>query len=97
MVEILNLALACFGLIFIGFACGKARKLPEQGLARMNFVRGWELVGGRKPRQNELLNAIGRLATKAPVPHAWQGGEAVRTSRSDAGRPRAAIASAIPR
>jgi hypothetical protein len=23
----------CFGLIFIGFACGKAKKLPEQGLA----------------------------------------------------------------
>src|ERR1700730_6901561 len=27
----------CFGLIFIGFACGKAKKLPEQGLAWMNF------------------------------------------------------------
>jgi malonate transporter len=37
MVEILNLALPYFGLIFIGFACGKARKLPEQGLAWMNF------------------------------------------------------------
>jgi len=28
MVEILNLALPYFGLIFIGFACGKAKKLP---------------------------------------------------------------------
>src|SRR3984893_13211874 len=27
----------CFGLFFIGFACGKAQKLPEQGLAWMNF------------------------------------------------------------
>ncbi len=37
MVDILNLALPYFGLIFIGFACGKAKGLPEQGLARMNF------------------------------------------------------------
>jgi hypothetical protein len=37
MVEILNLALPYFGLIFIGFACGKAKRLPETGLAWMNF------------------------------------------------------------
>jgi malonate transporter and related proteins len=37
MVDILNLALPYFGLIFIGFACGKAQGLPEQGLAWMNF------------------------------------------------------------
>ena len=37
MVDILNLALPYFGLIFIGFACGKARGLPESGLAWMNF------------------------------------------------------------
>jgi malonate transporter len=37
MVDILNLALPYFGLIFIGFACGKARGLPEQGLEWMNF------------------------------------------------------------
>ena len=37
MVDILNLALPYFGLIFIGFACGKARELPEQGLVWMNF------------------------------------------------------------
>src|ERR1700737_4183141 len=37
MVDILNLALPYFGLIFIGFACGKARGLPEAGLAWMNF------------------------------------------------------------
>ena len=37
MVDILNLALPYFGLIFIGFACGKAKALPEQGLAWMNF------------------------------------------------------------
>jgi malonate transporter and related proteins len=35
--DILNLALPYFGLIFIGFACGKARGLPESGLAWMNF------------------------------------------------------------
>ncbi len=38
MVDILNLALPYFGLIFIGFACGKAKGLPEQGLAWMNFL-----------------------------------------------------------
>jgi malonate transporter and related proteins len=37
MVDILNLALPYFGLIFIGFACGKAKRLPEAGLAWMNF------------------------------------------------------------
>ncbi len=37
MADILNLALPYFGLIFIGFACGKAEALPEEGLAWMNF------------------------------------------------------------
>jgi malonate transporter and related proteins len=37
VVDILNLALPYFGLIFIGFACGKAKSLPESGLAWMNF------------------------------------------------------------
>src|SRR5262245_35098932 len=37
MPDILNLALPYFGLIFIGFACGKTRGLPESGLAWMNF------------------------------------------------------------
>jgi predicted permease len=37
MVDILNLALPYFGLIFIGFACAEAKGLPEQGLAWMNF------------------------------------------------------------
>ncbi len=35
--EILDLTLPYFGLIFIGFACGKLQKLPEQGLAWMSF------------------------------------------------------------
>ena len=33
MIDILNLALPYFGLIFIGFACGKSKNLPETGLA----------------------------------------------------------------
>jgi hypothetical protein len=37
MIDVLNLALPYFGLIFIGFACGKAKALPEAGLAWMNF------------------------------------------------------------
>src|SRR3954470_9706108 len=37
MLDILNLALPYFGLIFIGFACGKSRNLPETGLAWMDF------------------------------------------------------------
>jgi hypothetical protein len=31
MTEILNLAVPYFGLIFIGFACGKAKGLSETG------------------------------------------------------------------
>src|SRR6201995_3002222 len=37
MIDILNLAVPYFGLIFVGFACGKAKALPEAGLAWMNF------------------------------------------------------------
>jgi hypothetical protein len=37
MIDILNLAVPYFGLIFIGFACGKTKGLPEAGLAWMNF------------------------------------------------------------
>jgi malonate transporter and related proteins len=37
MIDVLNLALPYFGLIFIGFACGRAKGLPEAGLAWMNF------------------------------------------------------------
>jgi malonate transporter and related proteins len=37
MIDVLNLALPYFGLIFIGFACGRAKGFPETGLAWMNF------------------------------------------------------------
>lgn len=37
MTDILNLALPYFGLMFIGFACGKLKRLPEAGLAWMSF------------------------------------------------------------
>ena len=37
MIDILNLALRHFGLIFIGLACGRSKGLPEAGLAWMNF------------------------------------------------------------
>jgi malonate transporter len=37
MVDILNLAIPYFSLIIIGFACSKARGLPETGLPWMNF------------------------------------------------------------
>src|SRR6201992_3305321 len=37
MLDVLNLALPYFSLIFIGFASGKARGLPETGLPWMNF------------------------------------------------------------
>src|SRR3984885_11577980 len=37
MVAILNLAVPYFGLIFIGYACGRSRGLPESGLGWMNF------------------------------------------------------------
>jgi malonate transporter len=37
MIEVLNLALPYFGLIFIGFACGRLKQIPENALAWMNF------------------------------------------------------------
>jgi malonate transporter len=37
MIDVLNLALPYFGLIFLGFACGRYRGIPERGLAWMDF------------------------------------------------------------
>lgn len=37
MIDVINLALPFFGLIVIGFLCGKLMRLPESGLAWMNF------------------------------------------------------------
>ena len=37
MIDVINLALPFFGLIFIGFACGKIKKIPDTALAWMNF------------------------------------------------------------
>ena len=37
MIDVLNLALPYFGLIFIGFACGRLKQIPDTALAWMNF------------------------------------------------------------
>lgn len=37
MIEVLNLALPYFGLIFLGYACGRVKQIPDTGLAWMNF------------------------------------------------------------
>ncbi|MBV9557939.1 MAG: AEC family transporter [Pseudolabrys sp.] len=37
MIDIINLALPFFGLIFIGFACGRFKQIPDTALAWMNF------------------------------------------------------------
>jgi malonate transporter len=37
MIDVLNLALPYFGLIFIGFSCGKLKQIPDTALAWMNF------------------------------------------------------------
>ena len=37
MIDVLNLALPFFGLIFVGFACGKLKQIPDTALAWMNF------------------------------------------------------------
>jgi malonate transporter and related proteins len=37
MIDVINLALPFFGLIFIGFACGKLKQIPDTALGWMNF------------------------------------------------------------
>lgn len=37
MLDVVNLALPFFGLIFLGYACGKLKQIPDTGLAWMNF------------------------------------------------------------
>lgn len=37
MLDVINLALPFFGLIFLGFLCGRTQRMPEVGLVWMNF------------------------------------------------------------
>ena len=37
MIDVLNLAAPFFGLIFIGFACGKIKQIPDTAMGWMNF------------------------------------------------------------
>jgi malonate transporter len=37
MIDVINLALPYFGLIFLGFACGRYKSIPDRGLAWMDF------------------------------------------------------------
>jgi hypothetical protein len=37
VIDVLNLALPYFGLIFLGFACGRIRDIPDKGLTWMDF------------------------------------------------------------
>lgn len=37
MIDVINLALPFFGLIFLGLVCGKLKQIPETGMAWMNF------------------------------------------------------------
>ena len=37
MIEVLNLAAPFFGLIFVGFACGKIKQIPDTAMGWMNF------------------------------------------------------------
>ncbi|MBX6424682.1 MAG: AEC family transporter [Variibacter sp.] len=37
MLDVINLALPFFGLIFLGYVCGKLKPIPDAGLAWMNF------------------------------------------------------------
>jgi malonate transporter len=38
MIDVINLALPFFGLIFIGYACGKIKQIPDTAMAWMNFL-----------------------------------------------------------
>jgi malonate transporter and related proteins len=37
MLDVVNLALPFFGLIFLGFACGRIKRIPDSGMSWMNF------------------------------------------------------------
>jgi hypothetical protein len=37
MLDVVNLALPFFGLIFVGFACGRINQIPDTALGWMNF------------------------------------------------------------
>jgi malonate transporter and related proteins len=37
MLDVINLALPFFGVIFLGFACGRLKQIPDSGLAWMTF------------------------------------------------------------
>ena len=58
MLDILNLALPFFGLIFIGFACGKLRQIPDAGLAWMNSLD----TSHRSCGQRKVVSSVRRVA-----------------------------------
>jgi malonate transporter and related proteins len=41
MIDVINLALPFFGLIFLGYACGRMQRMPEVGLVWMNFFTSY--------------------------------------------------------
>src|SRR5207302_6505917 len=94
MADILNLAIPYFGLIFIGFACGKTRGLPEAGLAWMNFFLLYvslpALLFGimSKTPFSELNNPPFLIATTLATMIAFIVHRFALVARGDARRPR---------
>jgi malonate transporter len=100
MIDVLNLALPYFGLIFIGFACGRAKGLPETGLAWMNFFLLYVslpalLFGIMSKTPFEEINnppflvatTLGTMSTFAPCPAVRPDHRAAVVPRGDTGRP----------
>jgi malonate transporter and related proteins len=57
MIDIFNLALPYFGLIFIGFACGRSKGLPEAGFA-MDELLSALCFAARAAVWNHVENAV---------------------------------------
>src|SRR6266704_6820279 len=83
MIDIVNLALPYFGPIFIGFACGRSKGLPEAGLAWMNFLSAL-CFAARAAVWNHVENAV--RGTQQPANRFAQRKHVKQTTLADSPR-----------
>ena len=110
MIDVLNLALPFFGLIFIGFACGKLKQIPDTALAWMNFfivyvalpalfyrILAQTPLEQAGPGRFRLRHHVGDVCglSRWPSPSVWRSGAAISRSRPLRGWPAATAISAI--
>ena len=99
MIDVVNLALPFFGLIFVGFASGKLKQIPDTALAWMNFfivyvslpafsTASWrKLRSNNWPRSTSSSPPLWRRSgpSRCRLPSAWRSATAISANSTIAG------------